>query len=58
MSLVKTQIRIKGMTCVNCERRIQTKLNSTAGIEKAEVSDEKGSAELIFDTGKISLRES
>jgi hypothetical protein len=31
-------LRIGGMTCINCQNRIEKQLTGTAGVEKAEVS--------------------
>lgn len=53
---VKTKkIRIGGMTCVNCQNVIQKKLRNTAGIKKAEVSYNNGTAVITYDTDIISL---
>lgn len=53
---VKTKkLRIVGMTCVNCQNAIQKKLRNTAGIKKAEVSYNSGTAVITYDTDIISL---
>lgn len=53
---VKTKkLRIGGMTCVNCQNTIQKKLRNTAGIKKAEVSYNGGTAVITYDTDIISL---
>lgn len=53
---VKTKkMRIGGMTCVNCQNAIQKKLRNTAGIKKAEVSYNSGTAVITYDTDIISL---
>lgn len=53
---VKTKkLRIGGMTCVNCQNAIQKKLRNTAGIKKADVSYNNGTAVITYDTDIISL---
>ncbi|MDR1087979.1 MAG: sulfite exporter TauE/SafE family protein [Coriobacteriales bacterium] len=54
---VTTQrLRIDGMTCVNCQKRIEQKLRSTAGVEKAEISYTAGTAVVAYDASAISLQ--
>lgn len=53
--VVTKTILIDGMTCVNCENRIERKLSGTAGIESARVSFSKGTAAISYDTDIISL---
>lgn len=56
-SLTHITLRISGMTCVNCQNRIERKLNNTAGVAKASVSYSAGTAEVTFDTDIISLED-
>ena len=49
--------RIGGMTCINCQTKIEKRLLQLNGILYAEVSWKKGSAEICFDETKISLEE-
>ena len=56
--------RIGGMTCVNCQNRIEKKLKSIAGIENAAVSYKTGTAivtynpqEVIFETIKTAIEQ-
>ena len=52
MNRSKTRIFIGGMTCVNCQNKIETALLHTAGIEIARVSYQNGTADLItIETG-------
>ncbi|MDR1210631.1 MAG: sulfite exporter TauE/SafE family protein [Spirochaetaceae bacterium] len=46
-------IRIGGMTCVNCQNRIETRLKNTPGIESARVSFSTGMAALSYDDSVI-----
>jgi len=51
-------IRIGGMTCINCQNRIEKKLKSLEGIESAEVDYAAGTArvtynEAVIDTASI-----
>ena len=53
----KTRIKIGGMTCINCQSKIQRRLQKLRGVLSANVSWEKGEAELSFDESLISLDE-
>jgi sulfite exporter TauE/SafE/copper chaperone CopZ len=50
-------LRIGGMTCVNCQNRIEKKLKNTAGIQDAVVSYETGTASVRYDPSVITLGE-
>ena len=50
------KLRIGGMTCISCQNKIEKKLRNTAGIEKAEVSYNTGTALVTFDTDIISYK--
>jgi len=50
------KLRIGGMTCISCQNKIEKKLSNTAGIEKAEVSYNAGTAQVTFDTDIISYQ--
>ncbi|GHV84049.1 heavy metal-associated domain-containing protein [Spirochaetia bacterium] len=55
---MKTEtLKIGGMTCINCQNRIEKKLNAAAGIENAAVSFSKGTAAVTYDDEKLSLKE-
>jgi sulfite exporter TauE/SafE/plastocyanin domain-containing protein len=45
--------RIMGMTCVNCQNRIEKKLKSLEGVEDANVNYNTGTAEIICSTTVI-----
>ena len=55
MGIEKKVIIIDGMTCINCQNRIEQELKNTAGISKARVSYSEGLAEIEFDTGILTL---
>lgn len=57
MNRSKTRIFIGGMTCVNCQNKIETALLHTAGIETARVSYQDGTADLVYDPDWITLEE-
>lgn len=57
MNRSKTRIFIGGMTCVNCQNKIETALLHTAGIETARVSYQNGTADLVYDPDWITLEE-
>ncbi|MDR2247591.1 MAG: sulfite exporter TauE/SafE family protein [Treponema sp.] len=48
-------IHIGGMTCVNCQNRIEKKLNSTVGVESAAVNFGAGTAVVTYNTSVITL---
>ncbi|MGM9681805.1 MAG: sulfite exporter TauE/SafE family protein [Eubacteriales bacterium] len=56
VNIVKVTLRIKGMTCPNCEARIQRMLDSTEGVLSAKVRYRTGTADLSFDADKITLK--
>ena len=43
-------LHIGGMSCVNCQNKIEKKLRSAKGIIRAKVSYSKGTAEILYDT--------
>lgn len=46
--------RIGGMTCINCQNKIEKKLRNTAGIKSVTVSYSTGTADILYDTDVIS----
>jgi sulfite exporter TauE/SafE/copper chaperone CopZ/plastocyanin domain-containing protein len=55
---MKTQtIRIGGMTCVNCQTRIEKKLKSTVGVEEAQVNFNTGTATVTYNASVITFNE-
>ncbi|WP_315079529.1 sulfite exporter TauE/SafE family protein [uncultured Clostridium sp.] len=55
---IKTmELIIDGMTCVNCENKIQRKLSCVAGIQKVNVSYNKGIAKIRYDSDIISIND-
>lgn len=51
----KTRLHIGGMTCVNCQHRIQKALKSTEGVHTTEVSYADGTADVAYDPQRITL---
>lgn len=51
------RLYIGGMTCVNCQNKIEKKLNQTEGIISASVSYNEATADIVYDEGKISPKE-
>ena len=49
------KLKIDGMTCVNCENRIERKLQSTNGVRKAKVRYASGTAEITYDENITSI---
>ncbi|GHV76194.1 heavy metal-associated domain-containing protein [Spirochaetia bacterium] len=50
-------LRIGGMTCVNCQQRVERTLRSTPGIEAAEVSYNAGTAVVRYNPEAITIHE-
>ena len=50
-------LKISGMTCINCKSKIEKSLMDLEGIKKADVSWKKGRGEIEYDEEKISLNE-
>ena len=48
-----TTIRVEGMHCKMCSNSITKALKATAGVEKVEVSFEKGEAVIQYDDQKV-----
>ncbi|WP_333676909.1 urease accessory protein UreH domain-containing protein [Muricomes intestini] len=55
--IMKRELHIRGMSCVNCQNTIQRKLKNTAGIKKVNVSYSKGTADIMFDSDVISMKD-
>jgi uncharacterized protein len=53
--VMKKTLKIDGMTCVNCENRIERKLQHTPGILEAKVSYSGGTATVTYDSQLITL---
>lgn len=53
--LIHKKLQIGGMTCVHCQEKIQRRLRGTDGVVSATVSYTKGTADITYDSGKLSL---
>ena len=51
----KAAIKINGMTCISCERRIENKLKQIKGVISVKVSYAQNKAECLYDEAIISL---
>ncbi len=51
------RLHIGGMTCVNCQNKIDKKLHHMAGIVSAGVRYDTATADIVYDADKISLEE-
>ena len=49
----KKTFEVKGMTCQGCVNTVETKLGKIDGVEKYDVSLEKGEAEVEYDPNKV-----
>ncbi|BCB05584.1 heavy-metal-associated domain-containing protein [Bacillus sp. KH172YL63] len=50
----KTLLKVSGMTCGNCVKKVETILNGMDGVEKAKVDLENGAAKVKYDGAKQS----
>jgi copper chaperone len=50
----KTLLKVTGMTCGNCVKKVETKLKELDGVEKAKVDLENASAKVKYDETKQS----
>lgn len=57
MGTVKKRLHIGGMTCINCQNKIESRLKNTAGIEAASVSYSTGTAEISYDSSILTLKD-
>lgn len=46
---IKKVLRIDGMTCANCEIKIEKRLRALEGVREANVSYNNGSAKIVYD---------
>ena len=53
MAIKQTVFTIGGMTCVNCENKIEQQLKQRKGVKDATVSYNKGTAVVTFDREEI-----
>jgi sulfite exporter TauE/SafE/copper chaperone CopZ len=50
------KLHIGGMTCVNCQRKIEKKLRNTKGVSSVSVSYDKGTASVSYDSEIVSIK--
>lgn len=56
MNIVKKRLRIGGMSCINCQNKIEHKLSNTSGIQDVSVSYSAGVADVAYDSDIITLK--
>lgn len=56
MNPTHKKIHIGGMTCINCQNKIEKTLSDLPGIEEVSVSYKTGIAAFTYDSGQISLK--
>lgn len=57
MHILHKQLHIGGMTCINCQNKIEQALRCTDGIQDARVSYDRQTARITYDTDIISLKD-
>lgn len=57
MSIISKQLRIGGMSCVNCQNKIERKLKNTAGVRKVTVSYNTCLADISYDSDIITIKD-
>jgi len=55
--IITVTLQIDGMTCVNCENRIERTLSKFEGLEEVKVSYSKGTAKVSFRPNLLSLEQ-
>ncbi len=55
MRIKKTILTIDGMTCINCQNRIEKALKNTDGVIEVHVSYQDGQAEITYDSEQLKL---
>lgn len=53
MYIIKKKMRIGGMSCVNCQNKIEKELNDTKGVLQIKVSYGAGVADIVYDGDTI-----
>lgn len=55
MNLTTKQFRIGGMTCVNCQKKIEEGLRNLPGVREVAVSYQTSGARIVYDTDQLSF---
>jgi sulfite exporter TauE/SafE len=55
--LLERSFRVGGMTCVNCQNRIEKKLKDTAGVKAVKVNFKTEEASVTYDTAQTSFED-
>lgn len=53
----RIRLHIGKMTCVNCQNKIETGLKRTHGIISARVSYSSGTADIVYDSSELTLKD-
>ena len=56
MNIIKKKIHIGGMSCVNCQNKIQKELYGSEGILQTKVSYNTGTADIVYDGDVITQK--
>lgn len=54
--MTKAVIQLEQLTCPTCVKKIETALQKTEGVEKAEASFTSGKVKIDFDESKVELQ--
>jgi len=57
MQVVEEKLRVGGMTCASCEKRIGKKLRSAAGVQRARADYKSGLLDVAYDSEATSRQE-
>ncbi|MBP5596802.1 MAG: sulfite exporter TauE/SafE family protein [Pseudobutyrivibrio sp.] len=57
MELKHKVLVVDGMTCINCQQKIESKLSKTKGIKRVRVSYNRGTADVTYDPSKLSVKQ-
>lgn len=51
--MAKINLKIQGMTCINCVKKVENSLGSLEGVTEVTVNQKKGSAQITYDDSAI-----
>ncbi|MGX7417674.1 copper chaperone CopZ [Carnobacterium gallinarum] len=53
----KMNVKITGMSCEHCVKRVEEAINGLAGIDKVKVHLKKGEAKIKYDSSLVTSKE-
>lgn len=53
--IVQTTLKVKGMTCVNCEKAVKKALETVSGVSSVVVHLDKGNVEIDHNENEVTI---